>query len=84
MTHLTDEETSILRRTLGLGKFNRTNPTRNQLWMADAGDYLMHIELLIERGYMTTDSIIGPKGKRFFYKATDAGRVAVLDMPWKV
>lgn len=83
MSELTNKEIDLLRRALGLSFYSRTTPTRNCLFLADAQHDFEHIELLIERGYMQEDSTVGPRGKRYFVKATDAGREAVLAQKWQ-
>jgi hypothetical protein len=82
MVHLTSEEISLLRQALGLSYYNRENAKRNWLAMADAEKYPQALSSLIERGYMAEDYTFGMGGKEPFYKATDAGRFAVLEQKW--
>lgn len=80
MTYLTREEVEILRSCLGLDHFRRENPSKNYLNVLTPKQMPV-VEGLIERGYMVTQKISGMT-ETTHYKATDAGRVAVLDQPW--
>lgn len=81
MTHLTEEEAHLLRATLGLSYWNRTEPQRNHL-RPDAKHERV-VDKLVERGFLVPAEIIGQGGKEVYYKATDAGRVVVLDARWR-
>lgn len=81
MTHLTEEETYLLRATLGLSYWNRENPQRNYVTRDDKTGRT--IDKLVARDFLAQDSLIGQGGREIYYKATDAGRVAVLDAPWR-
>lgn len=82
MVFLSKEETALLRQALGLSYYNRENPTRNRLFTGDAEKYPAAIASLLEREYMAVDHTFGPGGKEPYYKATDAGRFAVLEQKW--
>lgn len=82
MVHLTPEEASVLRQTLGLSYYNRENPRRNHLYQDDADKVASVVSGLIQRGYLSHAYTFGPTGRIPFYKATDAGRFAVLEQKW--
>lgn len=83
MTHMTEEETELLRQALGLGLYCRENPTRNRLFVRDAEKYPEALASLLARGFLMEDFVFGQGGKEPFYKATDAGRFGVLEQAWK-
>lgn len=83
MTHMTKEETALLRQALGLSFYCRQNPTRNLLFLHYAEKYPEALASLLERGFLVKDSTIGQGGVEHFYKATDAGREGVYDQPWQ-
>lgn len=87
MTHLTADETRVLRITLGLHDTQRSGITQNYLPPTYAEQYAEAVASLVARGYLyqreepfkATYRTI-PAGT---HAATPAGRVAVQDMPWK-
>lgn len=83
MTHLDSDERMVLRRTLGLSFYCRTEPTRNWLGSVDAEKYADTVAALEQRGFLAKDKTHGQGGVEWFYKTTDAGRIAVLDQPWE-
>lgn len=83
MTHLTEEETDILRECLGLSYWNRENPTRNRLDWTAKND--IPVGKLLRRRYLKIAASCSMEScaTEWFYKATDAGRIAVMDQPWR-
>lgn len=87
MTFLTPEETAVLRLTLGLHATCRRGITRNFVPASYVPQYQAAIDSLVARGFMyvrekefkATYQVI-PAGS---YAVTEAGRVAVLDEPWR-
>lgn len=87
MTHLTEDEARVLRITLGLHATQRTAATQNFLHPHYAVELADAVASLEARGYLfrraqevrRTYGVI-PAG---WYAATPAGRVAVMDEPWK-
>lgn len=87
MTHLTPEEARVLRITLGLHETNRRGITQNYLHPYYAAMYADAVASLLQRGFL----YVRDKEFKATYRtieagthaATDAGRVAVLDEPWK-
>jgi hypothetical protein len=83
MTYLTEDETLVLRLTLGLSYWNRDNPTRNRSHGIDIEKYQRVMDNLAKRGYMATDSTYGESGKELYWKATPAGIEAIRDQPFR-
>lgn len=88
MTHLTPDETRVLRITLGLHETQRSIPTQNHLPEHYAGIYAAAVAELVRRGLMHTRDkpATGWGGKVIpvgSYAATAAGITAIRDAPWK-
>ena len=81
MTHLTPQETDLLRRTLGLNKWNKETPERNFIRAALTEDIPV-IAGLVERGYMK-EKVINGQTRQVHYIATPAGIEAVRDQRWQ-
>lgn len=81
MIHLTEDETAVLRDALGLSYWNRQDPQRNYCHRTDKTSTT--IDGLVKRGFLKQDEVLGQGGREVYYKATDTGRVAVLDARWR-
>lgn len=88
MTHLTPEETRVLRITLGLHETQRRTPSQNNLPDHYASAYADALADLVARGLMhQRDKESKGWGGRVVpvgsYAATSAGITAIRDAPWK-
>jgi hypothetical protein len=83
MTHLTEEETLVLRATLGLSYWNRETPTRNRLDNEIERTNAPVVEKLYRRGYMKPGKVFAPGGEERHWIATVRGIEAVRDQPFK-
>jgi hypothetical protein len=79
MTYLSPEDAKVLRIALGLDVTNKHYPSRNKLHPVYAERHKGTVTDLIGRGFLT----LKVRDGEAFYIATDAGRVAVIDHPWK-
>lgn len=79
MTFLSEQDAKVLRIALGLDATNKVYPSRNKLNRVYAERYKDTVAELMARGFMTTKERDGET----FILTTDAGRVAVIDHPWK-
>lgn len=79
---LTDDELTVLRRTMGMSYYQR-RPTRNHLAGLHAVDHLPTITGLIDRGLMEAKFTYGPAGREWYYAATEEGSLAALETSWK-
>lgn len=81
MTHLTPDQTALLREILGLWDTNRINPTRNRSYSSRLSHDEALTASLVDRGYLTKHRITGPVDS-YSYTATPAGIEAVRDQRW--